>query len=212
MFDSRQCLRFHRREHHEEKRDGRSVVEEAFAFEDEVEPPGDSKLFEDRKYRRGIGGRYYRAEKERDFKRDVDSEKQESVTKGHRYGERRYDERNDREKRNGTDVPEQILVPEIVRRFEQQDRKENVKQDFRSEFERVEKFRETEFGRERDGYSRSNEGDRGGKFRAVREIGNPRRDDEERNERKGGKEKWRHARILPIPVRAASRLYRSSPK
>jgi hypothetical protein len=169
-------------------------------------------LLKDREYRRGIGGRYYRAEKERDFERDVDSEKQEPVTKGHRYGERRYYERNDREKRDGADVPEQILVPEIVRRFEQQNRKENVKEDFRGEFERVEKFRETEFGRERDGYSGSNERDRGGKFRAVRKIGNSRRDDEERNERKGGKEEWRHARILPIRGRAASRLYRSFPK
>lgn len=134
---SRRGVRFDHRKHDEEERDGRTVVEEAFAFEDEVEPTGNPEFFKYGENRGGVGGRNERAEEERHFERDVDAEEKESVPERESYEKRRYDERYDRKERDRTDVPKQFLIPDVVRRFEQEDGEEYVEEDVGRKFEIV---------------------------------------------------------------------------
>ena len=176
---------FHYREHDEEERDGRSVVEEAFAFEDEVEPTGDSEFLENREYGRGVGGRYERSEQKRHLERNVDAEREEQIPKGERYREGRNHERNDRKQRYGPQIPQKLLVLYVVRRFEQEDRQEYVEEDVRRKFEVVQEFGESEFGRHRYGHAGRDERYRGRNFHLFRPMGNSCRDDEEADERKG---------------------------
>lgn len=130
---------FHRNaQEYQKKRERRTVVKEAFAFENEREALGCAEFFKERQYRDRIGSRDERAENERDDDWDIDSYETERVFESESNEQGRNYERDHREKRNRTHVFKKFPVLDVVRRFEKQNREEYVEQHFRREAEVVE--------------------------------------------------------------------------